>query len=1024
VTTDPEGSPRDPRQPADGDWANLPAALLGVVLVLVLSFLPVANAPVGLEHTTLADGHPHAAVFEVTDPTPAAVAAATAWLEGFPALGTPQTGSGPEWTGPAGEARILLRPEAPVPQQTLDAIATQVRERPEVRWTLAPSDRTFATHWALRPLVALACLALVALAARREQAIPVTGALLGASTVAALWFPLHPTALAFVPVAVAAGWVATTSRFPWLALAALTLLPTGHPTLQAIGALLALPAAIGCAIGWWRPAESPAPSEGRAASGRLAVAGSAALLIAGMLAAPAPPADLLETLPQTATVEPVAPAALAALEAHGLGTIETGLGERWAIPLVGPWVAEAFLDTLAAEAPDATLSLPERAAVDTPWLAVGAWGVAFVVFGLLGVGKPDQAVARLLPAFAVVPAMAWAALGVGPEQAALAVCLAPVLAILVVQRTGPAVAVVLAVVPPLALHAVGLHSLSFGWVAATVLGALLRDVAPLVAAAQWPAPWVRRWGSRLAWVAILLVHLDVLVLLLVSFHPPPSGEPPDAAIARDGRASVLGPHRLHREHGVFVLATRGAPYESGFAAATLADPLRQRLEVELFDAYTANVPWAWARWLISRGSAVAGSGLDAQLLDEHRIELRGDIDAAPERYAFAGPSYTRKVYYHAIHDIGQALVDTPLLGCTGFVAGPQTTPDGHWRIGRAFDFDGGVAFDRDKVIRFHQPDDGMPYLSVAFAGIVGAVSGVNEAGIGVVINASGSADPPRPGTPMTLIVREILQHARTLDEAAAVLEARTGFVSENVLVVDADANRAALFEVSPARVARLEVPADRGWLAFSNHFRTEAFADDPVNEDRIRELTTVPRLQRAEELVARHAGSIDMGTGAAILSDRMGPGDQPLPRGHRHALNADIATHGVVIDATDRSLWVSVYPNLSGGWVSLSLADAKAGRIAPVREVDADPDAWRAVEIRTARELLRASRRSRAGRAAVLAERALQIWPDHPEPLLEAGVLRVEAGVPGGEALLDRAEAAPLEYRHQARAIDAVQEGP
>ncbi len=1045
----PESGP-GPASPGRQGWETA-GLLLATILVLATALtVGLWAGPPGLEVDRLAEGHPHAGVFEVSDPDPTSVAAAVALLEQFPELGAPQISTDPAspgWVGPAGEARILVHPDGPVAQETLEAVARAVDSRPEVRWTLAPGERTWEVSRALRPFVAVALLALAFLGVRLRQPLRAAAPLIATSGVLWLWGPVAPVVLAFVPLAAIAGWVAARSRFPWLVLAAGPLWTTGHPHLQSIAVLLAIPACVGTVLAWVRaphPAEDSAgdPENGSAWSGRAAGVLAGCILLGAVATAPAPPATLLERVPRTATVlqSSLTPAALDALQDHGLGTIEgaapTGgdavlqahherLDGRFAVPLVGHWVEEAFADTLAAEAPEATLSLPRRAPAAVPWLGVGAFGVLFVASGLLVVADPRLAVARLLPALGAIPALLWVSSGVGPETAALAIGLAPILATMLAtmleSRESIVEAVVLGVLPVVPFAGVGQLDLALGWSMGVGLGVLLRHAAPAVSAGLWPAPRVRRWGARLAWLTLVLVHVDVLVLLLVSFSPPPPGEPLDASIEQVGRTLHLGPHQLHREHGVFVLATRGEPYETGLAAATLANPLRRRLEVELFDAYVANVPYGAARWLISRGSAVAGAGLEAELRPEHRVELRGDIDAAPEHYAFAGPSYTRKVYYHAIHDIGQALVDTPLLGCTGFVAGPGITSDQHWRVGRAFDFDGGVAFDRDKVIRLHEPTDGHAFLSVAFAGIVGAVSGVNEAGIAVVINASGSEDPPRPGTPMTLIVREILQHAATMEEAAAILEARTGFVSENVLVVDADASdgagKATLFEVSPARVARLEVD---DWLAFSNHFRTETFADDPVNQDRIRELTTVPRLLRAQELVTEHAGRLDQRAGAAILSDRRGSGGAALPRGHRHALNADIATHGVVIDATDRSLWVSVYPNLSGGWVSLSLDDAKAGRLAPVRQVDADPDAWRAVEIRTARELLRASRRSRPDRAALLAERALQIWPDHPESLLEAGVHRLEAGDPTGDALLDRAEAAPLEYLHQARSIDAV----
>ena len=517
----------------------------------------------------------------------------------------------------------------------------------------------------------------------------------------------------------------------------------------------------------------------------------------------------------------------------------------------------------------------------------------------------------------------------------------------------------------------------------------------------WPGPRVKAVLSRVAWLVVVAVHLDVLLILVTAFTPPP------VAIPADG-----GRGRLVRTAGLWVLAVEGSPSEVGYAAGRLTAPLRPRMEDEMFASFERIVPVRAFRWLITRGSAVVGSGLQAHVLPEHQEEIAAGALAVPELRWLSGPIFTRKVYYHAIHDLGQALVDSPLLGCTGFMAGPPAT-DGRWLLARSFDFEGGVAFDRDKIVTIHRPDVGIPFLSVGFTGMVGAVSGVNEAGIAVAINAGGSDAPPRPGTPMTLIVREILQTARTLDDADRILRARSGFVSENVMVVDADGGRAALFEVAPDRVAR--TPVD-GWMAVSNHFRAPEFAGDATNARRIAEATTAPRLARMEELVAR-AVPVDPLEATEILRDRRGVGDVVLARGHRASVNADIATHGVVIDATNRTVLVSRYPNLAGGFAQISLA----GNLEATSVVAAEPDAARALDLRLGRELLREARRSDPATASILVDRARALMPGHPEALFEAGRLRFDAGdMAGARPLLEAARAAQPEYLHQRQAIDRM----
>ncbi len=63
--------------------------------------------------------------------------------------------------------------------------------------------------------------------------------------------------------------------------------------------------------------------------------------------------------------------------------------------------------------------------------------------------------------------------------------------------------------------------------------------------------------------------------------------------------------------------------------------------------------------------------------------------------------------------------------------------------------------------------------------------------------------------------------------------------------------------------------------------------------------------------------------------------------GHRSALDAAIATHAVVMDSTDRSLWVSEGPHLMGRFVRFDLArllDPASDPVATDRLEELPPD--------------------------------------------------------------------------------------
>lgn len=543
--------------------------------------------------------------------------------------------------------------------------------------------------------------------------------------------------------------------------------------------------------------------------------------------------------------------------------------------------------------------------------------------------------------------------------------------------------------------------------------------------------WLRRWGRRLAVALLLLLNLDVLLQQLSWLQPP---TPSPQALARTNALSVvetapgqrsLGPDRLHTSHGIGVLALHGDAWQRGFAQGALTPDHNRRLEAHLRGEFARQVPVAAARALIVRATVLLAPRLDRFFTAEQRLELQAAVAgrqqaSGPDTFDRDAPPYTRKVYFHAIHDVGQALVDTPFVAaCTGFLAGPPATPDGHWRLARNFDFEGGAIFDQEKLLIVVQPDEGIAYASVGFAGSVGVVTGLNAEGLAVALQAAGSADPPRPGTPMTLIAREILQYASSLDEAEAILAARRGFVSENLLVVDADAGQAAVFEVTPERLARLPLPDD-GSLGVANHFRTADLAADPVNQQRLAGITTGARQARMDALLAQHHGQLDDRTAVAILRDRDAVDGSPLPPGHRHAIDAGIASHSVVIDATARSLLVSRAPNTAGGYVGWRLDDLLRGQLEGEIVVEEEGLA-RTLGIHRGRALLRQAADASPVQAEALALAALDAMPSHPEALAALAHALLDQGRESEAAdAVARALAAPPEYAHQQEALSAL----
>jgi isopenicillin-N N-acyltransferase-like protein len=379
--------------------------------------------------------------------------------------------------------------------------------------------------------------------------------------------------------------------------------------------------------------------------------------------------------------------------------------------------------------------------------------------------------------------------------------------------------------------------------------------------------------------------------------------------------------------GLTEVFLEGSPEQIGEAHSRLLRHSMVADEAELWGAFREHVPWWIARMGIEDFSRVRFRHVDAGIPEPRRRELAAEALAfQPDPFESNMPTYQRMTFLHALYDIALPFEHSPLIGCTSFALDPGSTADGHALMARAFDFEAGDSFDRDKAVFLVREDGAIPFASVAWPGFVGVVTGMNAYGVVAVVHGGRAREPVADGMPVAFSLREVLEHATDTDSALEILRGQSIMVSHIVFVADASGHFAVV-ERAPGVPAFVR-ETRTGPLAVTNHFEGP-LAADPRNL-RVREsTTTLARRERIDELIASSPAKATPSSMLGMLRDHECFGDPSCKLGDRRAIDALIATHGIVADATDDVLWVSAGPRLSGKFVRLNLRSMLAAGYDP-----------------------------------------------------------------------------------------------
>lgn len=374
---------------------------------------------------------------------------------------------------------------------------------------------------------------------------------------------------------------------------------------------------------------------------------------------------------------------------------------------------------------------------------------------------------------------------------------------------------------------------------------------------------------------------------------------------------------LKNKQGLWELYVEGDPFKIGLTTGALSDSLLKKQEQIFFYKIKDFVPSKFKQNLLRHFLKWYNRKLYSNVPVEYQTEIYGISQYTSPDFDNIAPQYQRGLYLHAAHDIGHALQDLALVGCSSFAAWGEKSEDGNLILGRNFDFYVNDAFAENKIVAFINPKEGHPFMMVTWPGMIGAVSGMNKEGLTVTINASKSKIPLSAKTPISILTREILQHAKNIEEAIAIAKKRKVFVSESIMVGSAQDNKAVLIEVSPREMDVYDVP-NTNQLICSNHFQSKTFKNDKRNLTQITDSHSKYRFDRMQELFSENP-KINPKIASEILRNKEGLKNIQLGYGNEKALNQLLAHHGIIFKPKEKLVWVSANPYQLGEFVCYNL---------------------------------------------------------------------------------------------------------
>jgi hypothetical protein len=292
------------------------------------------------------------------------------------------------------------------------------------------------------------------------------------------------------------------------------------------------------------------------------------------------------------------------------------------------------------------------------------------------------------------------------------------------------------------------------------------------------------------------------------------------AVAADKRVPFRFPEGKHGDRAVLkyindlpVLIVEGGPEEIGEAVGKLAvkpSPRSLDYPLDLLKHHKVEALWG----LFVR----AGTEMSRQFPPDHKAELEAIIKGAEV-------NRDKLVVGNTLFDLKK------VFACSALLIEKERSATGGPLLARNLDYPSLGYIHEHSLVTVYRPKGKHAFASIGFPGLVGCVSGMNDAGLTlavleVVDVKDGLSRFDAKGVPYAMCFRRLLEECSTIAEAKKLLSSLHRTSTLNLAV--ADRAGVAIFEITPTRIEVRE--ASKGVGVCTNHFCTASIrAERPFN---------------------------------------------------------------------------------------------------------------------------------------------------------------------------------------------------